>query len=429
MLTGAAQRVINPEPGHNLTGYGDVYPNEGVHDDLTVTALYLHDSRSFAFLLNYDLHGLNADFNARVRKAISEKTGVPADHVILACTHTHSGPEAADYYVRLFKKETYRPEYNEKLLQWSADAAVDAKANAEECTLFYNSAQAAENMNRRYSFPDRRFQYIPQNKQLRGLSDEYLDRELGIIAFRKKGTLNRYKAVITVYGAHPLCVGNSSLLATADYQGALRRTVEETFAGCCCLAMTGAAGDQHPLLPESGFAMARNMGTRLGELAIARCYDAIEPNYDTQLRLEYRGITLPAKDAYSNNLLPEARERGNLPILNPKNVKSHAVDIALLGIGPILLVGMPGEIVAEIAAMIRWSSPFLKTYIMMQSTDNMGYIATPNHFLWGGYEPSMSLFAQRAGEKLVQEVVTSAYGLIEKQPLNYPVRGPEIIGW
>jgi hypothetical protein len=314
-------------------------------------------------------------------------------------------------------------------LNWSVKAAMEAKANAEECTLLYNSAQTQENMNRRYSFPDRRFQYIPQNKQLRGLSDEYLDRELGIIAFRKKGTPNRYKAVVTVYGAHPLCVGNSSLLATADYQGYLRRTVEETFAGCHCLAMTGAAGDQHPLLPESGFAMARDMGTRLGELAIARCYDAIAPDYDTRLRLEYRAISLPAKDDHSNNLLPEARERENLAVLNPAKVKDYELDIALMGIGPILLAGAPGEIVSELGAMLRWSSPFLKSYILMQSTDSMGYIATPNQYMWGGYEPSMSLFAQRAGEKMVQEMVASAHCLVEKQPLIFPVRDKEAIGW
>ena len=53
------------------------------------------------------------------------------------------------------------------------------------------------------------------------------------------GTPNRYKAVLTNYTCHPLCVGNSSNLASADYQGVLRRRVEETFGNIEVLRRRG----------------------------------------------------------------------------------------------------------------------------------------------------------------------------------------------
>src|SRR5690349_2000577 len=92
MLVGIARQTINPAAGHPLCGYGDNYPNEGVHDDLTLTALYLHDNTANALLLNYDLIGIAAPLNDRIRDAVSRKTGIPADRIFLASTHTHSGP-------------------------------------------------------------------------------------------------------------------------------------------------------------------------------------------------------------------------------------------------------------------------------------------------------------------------------------------------
>jgi hypothetical protein len=430
MLVGTARDTINPQVGHHLGGYGDDYPCEGVHDDLTVTALYLHDGNSDAILLNYDLLGMPAVLVDRIRNSIAEKTAIPADRIFVACTHTHSGP-----VIREFRKDgpkLARLEYNDSLVRKSAAVAAAAKSNAEPCELYYNFAFAAENMNRRYNFPDRRSQYTPQNKQLAGTSTEFLDRELGIIAFRKKGTPNRYKSVIPIYTCHPLCVGNSSNLTSADYQGYLRKTIEETFAGCTVMSLTGCAGDHHPLMPESGFAQAEKMGRTLGSLALARIYDSIHVDYDTTLRTAWRDVALPAKDQRTADLMPEPIDRDNFNAMlkaNADRPSEIATRIALLGIGPLLLACTPGEPVAELGAMIKWACPFLKTYPLFLATDSVGYIPTANQVLWGGYEVAVSPFAQGAGEKLVQHVVSTAWELVQKTPLTIPPRTREVIGY
>ncbi len=272
-------------------------------------------------------------------------------------------------------------------------------------------------MNRRYSFPDRRYLYIPDNKQLLGTSREYVDRELGIVAFRKKGSANHYKAIITNFTSHPLCVGNSSDLVTADYQGVLRRLVEETFDGCLCLSTTGAAGDNHPLLPESGFAGAEEMGAKLARQAITRCYDSIPADYDEQLRLACPAVNLKFKDAETCQMLPEKHARKHKPTTTRRQYRTF---VSLLGIGPVLLAGFPGEPVAELGAMLKWSSPFLKTYALFTATDCAGYFPTVNQFYWGGYEPDSTLFARGAGESMVESILASAGQLLRRQPLRLP---------
>ncbi|MFB3890904.1 MAG: neutral/alkaline non-lysosomal ceramidase N-terminal domain-containing protein [Phycisphaerae bacterium] len=421
MLCGVGRRVINPEPGHHLAGYGPDHPNAGVHDDIVVTAMYLSDGRKEAFLLTFDLIGLEAEFNLQVRQAVADATGLTAEQVFITATHVHSGPEVRKKHFNSGPTKIWRPDYNERLAVWSAQAAKDAKASAEECTLHYNYGYAAENMNRRYIFPDRRWLYIPDNKQLAGLSDQYVDRELGVVAFRRAGSRNQYKALVTNYTSHPLCVGNSSNLVSADFQGWIRRTIEDTFAGSMALTTTGAAGDNHPLMPESGFSRAMKMGTNLGDLAITRTYDSVLVDYDTRLRFAWKPITLKVKDRRSADLLPRRDQRG-LSWWAQQGRTEIQTAVSLLGIGPILLVGMPGEPVAELGAILKWSSPFLKTYVLFQATDNLGYIATANQFLWGGYEVATTPLAQGEGERLVELAVQTAKELLDVDPLSLPAK-------
>jgi neutral ceramidase len=419
MLIGTGRRVINPEVGHHLAGYGPDYPNTGVHDDLCVTALYVHDGKRTAFLLNFDLVGFAGVTVASLQGAVARATGVKARQVYLTCTHTHSGPDVVESWgLRASRpRPSCRPDYLERLHGWAAAAAQEASGNAEECQVRYNFTDVPGNMNRRYNFPDRRYMYIPDNKQLAGQSREYVDRELGIIAFRKRGTPNQYKAVLTNYTCHPLCVGNASNLVSADFQGVLRRTVEETFTGCLCLATTGAAGDNHPLMPESGFATAREMGTRLAQQAILRTYDSVPVDYDQQLRLAYPEVTLKAKDEATRRMLPEKAARRQKAATKLKEYKTR---VSLLGIGPILLAGFPGEPMAEHGAMLKWSSPFLKTYALFEGIDMIGYFPTVNQFYWGGYEADTTPFARGSGEKLVGRILEAAHELIARKPLLLP---------
>ncbi|MBA2479944.1 MAG: neutral/alkaline non-lysosomal ceramidase N-terminal domain-containing protein [Planctomycetes bacterium] len=418
ILCGTGRRIINPEIGHRICGYGPDYANAGIHDDITVTALYLHDGERAAVFLNYDLIGMMAPSSRRIRTAVAQAIGIPIDHVHLACTHVHSGPDTLAPHP--FSKKAnpgFREDYFARLVEWSTQAAVEAKDGAEACELRYNFAEVDGNMNRRFNFPDRRSLYIPDNKQLIGQSREYVDREFGVIAFRKIGTANRYKAIITNYTCHPLCVGNSSDLITADFPGVIRRTVEETFAGCHCLTTTGAAGDNHPLMPESGFASALEMGTRLGRIAIMRAYDSV-PVEDTRLRLAYPDVSLAPRDPETLRMLPEHQARSR-PLREDRS--ELTTQVSLFGIGPVLFAGFPGEPMAEHGAMLKWSSPFLKSYALFTATDFLGYFPTVNQFHWGGYEPNTSPFARDAGARLVGNILDHAQRLLREQPLDLPV--------
>jgi len=423
ILCGAGRTIINPPVGDYLYGYSNDIQSTGIHDDLSVTALYLKSEDQEAVLLSFDLCEVEEEVINLIRQAVSNKVQVPLPQIFSTFIHTHTGPFLTPFDFLSAARKKAIMDYRKKLLGWAAQAADEAKGNAEECILKYNYTVAPENMNRRYQYPDRRFFFIPNQKHLAGLGDGYVDRELGMVAFKIKGKGNHYKAIITNFSAHVLCVGNSSTLFSADYQGVLRRTVEDSFRGALVLTTTGAVGDLHPLKPEAGFAYMEQMGTRLGIQVVERIYDSVEVEYDTKLRMAYNQITLKRKDEPTANLFPLKSERETALEKAQNNPREVKVSYYLLGLGPILFAGLPGEPVGALGAMLKWSSPFLKSYVLYESTghDKTNYMVTSNQYMWGGYEANSSELAQGQAEYLIYTVAESARKLLAKKPIDYPL--------
>ena len=89
---------ITPTDVQFLFGYPHVNRySTGVNDPLLSTALYLSDGVTQALLVAND--AIFVPWSAgRVRgSAINAATGVPAAHIMLTATHTHSAPKTVEY--------------------------------------------------------------------------------------------------------------------------------------------------------------------------------------------------------------------------------------------------------------------------------------------------------------------------------------------
>src|SRR5438445_129502 len=82
MLTAGRYRVvITPPIGIGMVGFAGRGPSEGVHDDLTATALALSDSERGLMLVALDLLYLPAGLVAQIRAAVGERTDLPPDAI------------------------------------------------------------------------------------------------------------------------------------------------------------------------------------------------------------------------------------------------------------------------------------------------------------------------------------------------------------
>lgn len=118
-----------------MAGFGQGRLARGVLDDLWVRTLFLELGDQKLVLVALDLVGFNANRIADVMDAIETEFGIPRDCVVIASTHTHSGPDSIGLWGPSFGTPGRDPVYMELLKKKIVEgvglaikAAVEAKA-------------------------------------------------------------------------------------------------------------------------------------------------------------------------------------------------------------------------------------------------------------------------------------------------------------
>ncbi len=408
MKVGFAEAVITPKDGRCLlAGYSPMW-STGVHDDLYASAVCFEDEGTKAVLISFDLLGMDANLRSSLKDRIQSSVSVDKERIFFTCTHTHEGPQLKVYSAE-DEPPDYLEEYQDFLALKAAEVAREAESRLQECDVIVNRAYVDENMNRRFFLSDERNLYVPNYKELVPITNQFEDKELGLLYFCPKGSRHPF-GVILNYTMHPLTAGNTSSLISADVPGVVRDIIKENME-CLTCYINGAAGDNHPKAPEGGFAETRRVGQVLATEATKRRYDAFAIEEPIRLQGITRSVTLTLRSAEELRAIPphawEDRLDGLLKSLERPG-EPIDVEFSLLGIGPILLIGVPGELVAELGAALKWFSPFKRTYIMYEATASMGYIAHPNAHKWGGYEAITGRFSPYSIRTLFNAIIDAA---------------------
>jgi len=422
MKAGFAETVITPVDADCLLAGYALHPATGVHDDLYASAVYLEDeaetgpnrNTTRALLISFDLLAMERELIARLKKAVGAALDLDPAHIFFTCTHTHEGPEVRERKFRDRWGADEWPDYLDGYLAFldekSAAVARAAADNAQECDLIVNRTHVDENMNRRFFLSDERYLGVPGNKHLVPITREHTDKELGIIGFCPPGTKRPFGLIVN-YTMHPLTAGHTSSLISADVPGVVRELIRESMQ-CPTCYITGACGDNHPKAPEAGFAETRRVGQVLATAAMTRSYDAYKVPEPLRLRCLTRSVPLQLRTLDEFNQLPLHGQDERVLHENLKRVEDPGavidVEFSLLAIGPVLLIGVPGELVAELGSVLKWFSPFKRTYIMYQATDSLDYIAHPNAYLWGGFETICGQLSPSAARPLLNAILDAA---------------------
>lgn len=93
-LAGVCALALDPPPGLPLAGYvGRNHSSTGSHDSLCVRALYVTGKEDPFLLLSCDLLGMDVETCQSVARQIASAMPIAPEKIIIACTHTHSGPQ------------------------------------------------------------------------------------------------------------------------------------------------------------------------------------------------------------------------------------------------------------------------------------------------------------------------------------------------
>jgi len=404
----------------------------GVHDPLYARALALSDGTHQAILVICDLLGLEPGFSADIRRDIRREiatiTGTPANAVMLACTHTHSGPAT----LVLHECGQVSLDYLEVLRSQLIGVAERAATSMHPVRLDGGNAALPEGAHNR-----------------RGDSQE-IDTEVGVAWLRDMN--GETVALLINYGCHPVVMDADNRWISADYPGAVVRALEAG-AGSTTFFLTGAGGNVDPVRRGSfgdvewlGQALAGVVGQTLIEMEARSSRSGgaekaavvtsasevltlpLQPVLSTAQLTQLRGLHLDnlaaigasqetaeakiqrAMLAWADQTLAQVQS-GTIP-------SGIAALVQVIRVGSLVFVGIPGELFSVLGKQIKEALPADLAFIVGYANGDVGYIPDRAAYGVGGYEVNdaykyygyPSALAPEAGEMIVRASVRLARG-------------------
>ena len=406
LTAGAAQTTITP-PSQGTLLLGALQRSTGVHDDLYARAVVLARGAQRVAIVTLDLVGLDAALVERLRTAVRQQTGLPASHVLLNCSHTHSAPFTIPWSV--LGCETFEQEaapWRDELVDRVADTVRAAASRLEPATLRFAREPVQIGSNRRLPTDDG----VRMKPNPDGPVVPWTD------VLRVDGAGRRAIAVLFSHAAHPVIVHGASTLISADYPGYAVRAVRERLGGDVVALFAQGCGaniNADPL--RGGFEAAQHAGTILGTAATKAALRAQAIEVD-RLHVRTTEVALPFQPAPPEDevqrALDAARQRlddlqrtGATPLAvwyEQDNVRVYEelLDIARRGqrraltfemqamaLGrDLCLLGLSHEPFAEYQLAADRLSPFAHTMVLGYCSRCESYIPCTWDFAAGGYE-------------------------------------------
>jgi neutral ceramidase len=401
-----------------MVGTFDERLAEKAFDPLHARALVLDDSRVQIALVVIDSCYVPRWVLDDAKTRAAKSTGIAAERMLMAATHTHTAPASRD------RRETKAdPEYVERLTQGIVTAVEQAHRNLTAAEIGWGVVQVPEEVNNRrwYMRPGG---IVPN--PFGGTSDAVrmnpprasplLDRPAGptdpdVTFLSVRSRAARPIALLANYSLHYVG-GIPPGGVSADYFGEFARLVETRLQSDddgpppIGILSNGTSGDINNInFRESGqrsepFERMRTVAKRVAD-AVFEQYPQVAHRHDASLAMAQRRLTLdkrrptPQQVERAREVLA-AEDASSLPNLAKPYAKwvldldqpPHQEEIVLqaLRIGDLGITAIPCEVFAEIGLEIKKRSPLWPTCTIELANGHYGYLPTPQQHALGGYE-------------------------------------------
>lgn len=453
LLAGAAEADITPPFPVDLLGYvRRPTAARSAYEPLRATACVFRDSDTgtTVVVIAADVVGLTTPMADRIRARVAELVGCDPAAVLLNSSHSHAAPwPGATIKLGGEFDEWTQTElgYWETVPDRYASVALEAVGRLAPARVSGGVGRASGlAVNRRERTGDGRT-ILGWNRE--GVRDDAVV-VIRVDGLDGAPLFTDAIATIVSFACHPVVIGPDYPGAGPDFVGPLRSMLSNLLRPLAVTVfLQGAAGDALPLEAfrddVDALGAAEVFGERLALEAahaiadespwpitieradwgsvtpIARYRRRLSDDQPAQVvRFARRVVSLPLLELPSaaelerelterRADLAERAERGETRItMNP--IRYHiswlqtmlareaaggrptALDgeIWAARVGDCAIVGAPGEIFGAIGTAVRRQSPAPVTIFAGYSQGSLGYVATPDEYPFGGYEPSVS---------------------------------------
>jgi neutral ceramidase len=400
LQTGVARTEISPPVGIRSVGFAARGPLTAFHDPLFATTMVVQSGSTKAGLVACDLLGLDAETVDEIRTEVAHRCSIPRDHLTVACTHTHYGP---DPYRDLTASDVRA--YRANLIFKIAGTIEEADRSLEPVCLGIRWGESHIGINRREKLADGRV-ILGNNPS------GPIDRAVGVL--RLDTVTGKPLACLVNFQTHPVCQRGTTSHISSDYVGKMREIVE-SLTGARCLFLQGACGDINPIRMEPEYEPARTLGTRLG-CEVVRLWETIEPGPAEGLAVKTGRVHLPriryqsqeeavelveSLQAEIDRATSEGAQPGLTRWAQSRLERAQAAveswktgqmlepletELQAWRIEEMAMVTTPGEIFNQIGEGVKEASPFENTFFLGYANDSIGYVPVPEAYPDGGYE-------------------------------------------
>ncbi len=437
---GAAVADITPPRGCPMAGYYSARGAEGTHDPLQAKALVLEQDGVRVALVALDLIGTPRELVEAARAAVEKETGIPAAHVMISATHSHTGPvlSARGRFAEGVPggQEIIR-DYLKDLPNRIAKAVKDADAKRRPARV--STATGREDslaFNRRFFMLDGTVGWNPGKRNPRIVRPAGpTDPAVPVVCV--DGLDGKPIATYVNFAMHLDTVGG--MYYSADYPYQLARCLAAVRGDdTVTVFTTGCCGDINHInvasaAPQKGDGEAARIGTRLAA-EVLRTYDRLEPTAAGSLRVSSAMVELELPQVTADEV---AQGKGVIAALSAgakpapafleqvkafqavevagRLGKAFAVEVQVVSLGDDLAwVSLPGEIFVELGLAIKAGSPFKQTIVAELANGSIGYIPNRVAYSQGNYEVVSARVAAGSGERLVDEALRQLRGQYKK---------------
>lgn len=422
LQAGTAVVDITPEQWP-LAPRGSFFPKPvaSAHDPLSVRCVVLSDGTTSIALAVVDSCMVHREQIDPAKAAAAKASGIPAEHMLICSTHTHSAPFANASF-----GTPQELAYREKLISGITEAIVTAAKNLQPAKAGWSSHELPDEVfNRRWFLQPGK---VPTNpfgedtdivKMNPGRDPRILINPAGptdpeVSVLYVEDSKGKPLSIFANYSLH--YVGNTGGQMSADYFGEfarlmpirLRNSAEDFVA----MMSNGTSGDINninftaPRPPREPFEQIRTVATKTAD-AVYRAVREIDSKDDRPalgmrqrvVSLKHRAPTPEQLERARNIVKVDAEGEKKLPRLAKayaqrtlklaEEPETTEVIIQAIRIGDLAICSLPFEVLVEIGLDLKDRSPAGDTFVVSLANGGYGYLPTPEQHTFGGYETWM----------------------------------------
>jgi hypothetical protein len=388
--------------GTPMGGYaGRTGPSTGTLDPLTVSALSLSAGDAELVIVSVDLVAVDEALSRR----IAEATGIDRSSLLLAASHTHSGPAGVSTQLHAAIPDEIDQLGRGRMVlltKWRIDEARALRAPATVSIGRSTLAGLAANRND----PDGPY-----------------DPTVSVLVVQDE--TDSLVAIAVHWACHPTILSAKNRRVSADFPGEMRRRLRERLGApnLPVLYLNGAAGDVSTRFTRKD--QSPDEVERVGSALAGAALEAMERAEPLPARLKHAttsvgltgwsqqqiSTTLSRTDEPANDAsrLSTTRAQG-LAMLrsladSPCRPRRKSLRLDAWTVGGLAMLAVPGELVSGLGQQILAASP-LQALIVGYAGGYAGYLAERDAYEEGTYEALASQFGPGSGEAVADAAIT-----------------------